>query len=186
MTESKPHLLNRLYLFLADRPIVVVTLAATALLLVLHLRIEQQITGESLGTIYLQLSFTKSNFEAVLASWKSAGIARYLETLWIDYFLALCTALLLSSSAAHFQERHASASPDRSQFIFMLVPFAYMIFEFIENSLHIYILMGRHFSNPVIMTSSIISFIKLVCFSISIGWMMRCYRNFRSSQKKSE
>lgn len=182
MTES--HLLNKLYLFLAERPIVIVTLAATALLLVLHLRIEQQISGESLGTIYLQLSFTKSNFEAVLASWNSAGIARYLETLWIDFFLALCTALLLSSSAAHFQERHTSAPPGRSQFIFMLVPFAYMLFEFIENSLHMYMLMGHHFSNPVIMTSSIISFIKLVCFTVSIGWMMRCYRNFRSSQKE--
>lgn len=184
MTREKSPLSERLYHALGSRNITPLFLAATALLIFIQYRIDQKISGDSPGAIYLHLAFTRFNFESILASWGNGGIKLYTETLWIDFFLAFCAAMLLSSAAVLFQKKRGLVSPERIGKIFLFVPFIYMAVEFIENSIH-YIIFSRHiFNEKLIMATSLVSLVKLLLLYTSLGWMIRCYRDFRKNPLK--
>ncbi len=178
MTEPNKSTLFKLYDFLASRNIIIISLVATSLLIILQYRIDQQISGDGPGSMYLQLAFSRNNFESILASWGSAGISRYIQTLWIDFLLPICAAFLLSSATISFQ-RKQTKTPGKLEIFFMLIPFFYMLTDYTENILHLIILKRHFFENWIIFTSSIISLIKLILLYTGIGWMLKSYRNFR-------
>ena len=78
-------LVARFYTLVGTLPVVIISLIATAVLVLIQARIDEVISPSGSGILYLQIAFSKVNFEAVLAGWGKRGIDFYLSTLWIDY-----------------------------------------------------------------------------------------------------
>jgi hypothetical protein len=134
---------------LASRKIIIISLAATALLGLILARIDTAMAGEGgPGVVYLQLAFTRANFEMVLASWGKKGIELFLDTLWIDFLYPLAYATLFASAQAMLLFRKRDHVDDITSWdrFWLLVPVVAALFDYMENILH-YLILSFHLFN---------------------------------------
>ena len=178
-------MLRKLYLLFTEKKVVLFTLVVTSLLILITSRIETKIAGSSgMGLIYMQISFTRQNFEAVVASWGRGGVELYLKTIWIDFLYPVFMAALLSSSAAYFAwraKKNLKEEIGRIDLVLFAVPFVGALLDFAENILHVIILGQRIFTEEIIFTASLVSTARLFILVVGISWMLRNYFLFRKS-----
>ena len=98
--------LNSMYIAFTARSAVLISLALTAVLAILLSRVDTLMAGpDGMGVVYLQLSFSRVNFESVIASWGPGGMYIFLQSIWLDFIYPPAYATLLSSAPAFFSAK---------------------------------------------------------------------------------
>lgn len=160
--------------------------SATLILTLILTKIDNMASGASgLGVFYLQLSFTKESFLRVLSLWGEYGTDLFLKTIWIDYIYPVVYSFLISGALAITEFKLSQSGTVFSPFSrnIYLLPFFAAAFDMAENSLHIYIISGKFFSENLIFTASIAASVKWLIIIISLAVFMKRYFAFRKIMK---
>jgi len=180
-------MLSKLTDALAQKKVVIFSLAVTAVLILIINRIDSRLSGSGgLEILFLQIAFTSKDFDTVLASWGTGGIDYYVQTIWIDYLYALSAAFLLSSATAYFRVQTrllGGESVRKRDGLIFILPLVYALLEMAENTLHIFIIVTNIFREPAVLVSSLVSILKYIFLLLGIGVMMRHYFKFREMIK---
>src|SRR5262245_6768116 len=123
------------------------------------------------GVVPLQLAFTVSKFKEILLSWSDVGIFK--QSLWqIDFVFPLAYAGLLAFAYAWSRRNE---NPSRRDRFFFLAPFVAALCDWIENSLHLYLLRNvdtveqakaATFSGALVFAASAFAAIKIALIAI--------------------
>ena len=187
MKEGKG-IFDRIYSMISRKGFLLIVLPVTAILILITASIESRIAGpDGYGPFYLQVAFDRQTFESILASWGSAGIRFYLETIWISFLYGIFMPLPLISGAAYFSESARNMDPGSfsgSQVHALLLAPVYTVSLWIESGFHLYILLGRNFSDSLIFMSSCVSIIKYSLLLACLVWMLKKYTLFRKIMKE--
>lgn len=167
---------------LVNKPYILpATLVSTAILTILLGTIDSRVAGPGgHGVFYLQMSFTKPAFEAILAAWGPDGIRLFIKTMWLDYIYPLSYSLLIASFIAFLQRKG-----EEIRNAWLLIPFIAGFFDMVENSIHLYILLNHAFSKSLIMTASTVALAKWLLLLASFGVMMKKWFSFRKKMRKN-
>jgi hypothetical protein len=123
------------------------------------------------GVVPLQLAFTVSRFKEILLSWSDVRIFK--QSLWqIDFVFPLAYAGLLAFAYAWSRRNE---NPSRRDRFFFLAPFVAALCDWIENSLHLYLLRNvdaveqakaATFSGALVFAASAFAAIKIALIAI--------------------
>jgi hypothetical protein len=138
-----------------------------------------------MGVSYLQLSFSKESFLRVISLWGEFGVDLFLKTIWIDYIYPVTYSLLIAGGLAITEFKLAENGKifSRASQRLYLLPFPAAVFDMIENSLHVYILVNRFYNEYIILAASIISSIKWFLIIVSLLIFLKRYFAFRKIMK---
>src|SRR5262245_54650779 len=134
------------------------------------------------GILSLQLAFTVSKFREILLSWRD--IALFKQSVWqIDYLFPITYAGMLAFGYAWSRRNEEPARLDRVMF---LAPFVAASCDWIENSLHLYLLRNVNnkeqveatsFSDALVFAASSFALIKiglLILTAVAIVGLLVC------------
>src|SRR5215813_11198613 len=142
--------------------------------------------------VQLQLAFTSTKFKAILGEWRD--IELFKQTLWkIDFIFPITYAGLLAFAYAWSRRNERPTRADR---FFFLAPMAAALCDWIENSLHLYLLRNVHgkdeaqaadFSGALVFAASAFASVKifllvLVALAILILLGMALVKTFRQER----
>jgi hypothetical protein len=164
-----------------------VVFAVFTLILALVLtKIDNMISGPSgMGISYLQLSFSKQSFLRVISLWGDYGVSLFLKTVWLDFIYPLTYSMLIAGGLAITEYKLTESGKVFSMIgsKIYLLPFAAAFFDFIENTLHIYIIINKFYNEYIILCASIISSIKWFIIIFSLIIFLKRYFAFRKIMK---
>ncbi len=177
--------LKRLYLNMSSLHAVVASLAGAAAGFFLTSRIEQDFSG-GLNSINLLLAHSSSSFAHILETWGRTGTDLYFRVLRIDFFLAFFLALLFATATAHYAKRKSpDFSPNRTDYIFLALPFIGMVLDWAENSMHILIINNGILSDLTVKTVFSLTLSKFAVQAACLGRLFYNYRIFRQKKYSS-
>ncbi len=163
-------LMSKIVERLSDNRLVFFSLVVTTILTLIINRIDSVLSGESgVGMVYLQLAFTRHNFEGVLASWGINGIRYYIEHLWVLFLFPPAYAVLLTSAQVYTRaKREDLGDITGSEKIKLFVPVAAAFFDLSEKILHSIILTMRFYAEWIIFISSVSAVLKWFFLGFSV------------------
>jgi len=172
--------------FITKKSVLIVAAVLTVLLTLVLTRIEQEISGPSgAGIVYLELAFSREIFMRIISLWGEYGANLFIKTIWIDYIYPIAYSFLIAGGLAITEFKMTGAGKvfsNITQKIYLL-PFLAAIFDFIENSILIYIVVNSFFNEYIILASSIISSIKWFLIIFSLAVFLKRYFAFRKIMK---
>ncbi len=178
---------EKLYEVLARKRVALVFLFITAVMTVVLLRIDAELTGfGGKGLLYLQLAFTMENFTGILASWKSGGVDLLLNTIWLYYIHAASYAVLLASALAYFSSARGAIVAGGIRFsdrIVCLLPFGAAIVDSIGITLIHALFTGRDLNAAMIMALSVLTSLKWSLIGLCLILVLKSYFSFRKVMK---
>jgi len=87
----------------------------------------------------LQLAFSESRFEEILAQWGPVAVYQYRDTLWLDFVFPPLYAVFLASAVAVLTAPRPGA-PLPLHRVWFVLPVIAVPFDYTENVLHLVIL----------------------------------------------
>mgnify|MGYP001611867759 CR=1 FL=1 len=178
----------KLHESVSKKTILFALLLVTVLLSLLLTKIDQAITRSGgMDVIYLQIAFSPKDFQIVLDTWGTKGIKKYLDNLWLDYFVTFISALFMMSAIAYFQRRRKLFSAENIgwyNIIFFLLPFFSIFFDYLENVLHHIIITDKKLN--LVLIASISSSIKFLIIGSSLIYLLLSYFAVRKETREKK
>lgn len=116
----------------------------------------------------LQLAFSAEKFQSVLAAWGETNVRAYVSGMWLDYLYPIAYALALSAWLAVLT-RQTGRPPSRSILTLFWFPFLAALLDYVENSLHLLILVVLHtFSPALVFLASLAAAVKWILAGLSV------------------
>ncbi len=178
--------MEKFKLFLTKKSVLFFSIASSLVLTLILVKIDNMTAGPSgMGVSYLQLSFTKESFLRIISLWGDYGVDLFLKTIWIDYFYTVTYSLLIAGGMiiAEFKLLEYGKTFSRLGQKLFILPFIAAVFDMIENSIHIYILVNRFYNDYIILAASITASIKWFLIIISLLIFLKRYFGFRKIMK---
>lgn len=177
----------RAYLFLSQKTVTIISLFASAVMMILTWKIETVIDPSGEGAVGLQLAFTTEQARALLSSWREGGADIFLRTVWLNYLYAFSLSVLLASAPAYFARQRSGFNPEAvpaRDLLFSLAPFAACLCDWAVQTMLVVLFSGNAINVPIIRAISVTAVVKWLILAFCIVVLLRSY--FLTRKEKRE
>lgn len=156
----------------------VLTLVLT---LVLHFLYSDLPGKGSREVLSLQFAFNGHNFSEIISRWGENGVHIFLKYMALDYIYPVSYACFFAGLMGLVLKKK-----NRATTIVMFLPFMSTLFDFVENTIHVYLLTGStSYNTGFIFLASLAASVKygfLVLTLLILGWVTICLKPTNYSQ----
>ncbi len=156
-------MIRRLYSSLASLRSALIWTLLAAMLSITLIQIMRAVPPSAPSIVNLQLAFTQRRMEAVLDAWGVQGRQAYLLSLMLDFFYPIAYACAIAAWIALLTDIPGHR-PSRSALLLFSLPFVAAGLDYVENSLHLWMLGVTHQLSPLL--------IFLASLSAAIKWSL--------------
>lgn len=179
--------MQKIYMAAGRKNVCFAALFITAVLTLAVWKIDTALAGTGgRGSLYLQLSYTKSNFEAILSTWRGGGVDIMMNMMWLYFLYPAACAVLLSSAMAFFTRlRCGDTAPAAAHdLVFFSLPLAGGAAGWAAQFLLVLIFKGVAVSETLLLAESVAASFSWALFVASLVLVLRSYVLFRKGQKR--